>query len=157
MHKRSILFLIFFILSGCTPSYEQSRIEYPACAEPHFLTIFKEYSSVAPEDFAGKIKEIEESFSGLILSEDDRTLQHLRLAVLLSHYKNPRPDYQRALKELDLYLLSARDEDKAVLRSFQFFLREVIRLDREGKELKKKLELLKSLDIDIEKKRTKPR
>ncbi|MFN3740580.1 MAG: hypothetical protein ACK4TF_07915 [Thermodesulfovibrionales bacterium] len=110
-----------------------------------------------PENFAGRIKEIEESLSGITLSEEDRALQHLRLAVLLSHYKNPRPDYQRSLKELDLFFLSARDEDKAVLRNFQSLLKEVIRLDREGKELKKKLELLKSLDLDIEKKRVKPR
>lgn len=157
MYRKSILYFLLFLLSGCAPSHEPSRIEYPACVEPHILSIFKEYSSVMPEDFPWRIKEIEESFQGLTLSEEDRTLQHLRLAVLLSHYKNPRPDYQRALKELDLYLLSARDEDKAVLLSFQSLLKEVIRLDREGKELKKKLELLKSLDIDIEKKRTKPR
>ncbi len=170
MYNRYILLLLFLLLSGCIASREQPRIEYPACAEPYFLIVFKEYSSLKPEDFAWRIKQIEESLSGKALSEEDRTLLHLRLAVLLSHHKNPRPDYQRALKELDLFLLSVRDEsfpkdsqifwgtseDKAVLRNFQSLLKEIIRLDREGKELKKKLELIKSLDIDIEKKRIKP-
>lgn len=155
MHKRSILYFLFFILLGCPPSHETSRTEYPACMEAQFLTIFREYSSIMPEDFAREIKEIEES-SGITLSEEDKTLRHLRLAILLSHYKNPRPDYQRSLKELDIYLLSARYEDKAVLSNFQALLREIIRLEREEKELKMKLELLKSLDIDIEKKRVKP-
>jgi len=59
-----------------------------------------------------------------------------------------------------LYLSSADAERGEILLTFYSLLKEIAnlsrdiaRLDRDNRELKKKLELLKSLDVEIEKKR----
>lgn len=156
MLRKNFLLYIVLIFYGCTQSARPPQIECPQYMEPEFLIIYKEYSFIHPEDFAPKIKELEINLSKR-LSHRESGIYHLRLGILLSHPKNPRPDYQKALKELDLYLSHVREEDKIILETFQKLLKEIVRLDKESAELKKKLELLKSLDLDIEKKRIKPR
>ncbi|MCX7793514.1 MAG: hypothetical protein N2257_03780 [Thermodesulfovibrionales bacterium] len=160
MLRKNIFYVLLILLTGCTPSYEppviEPKKECPEHIEPNFLLIFREYAFIPPEEFGPKVKGLEALLSRKNLSDSDKGLYHLRLSILFSHFKNPKVDYNRALKELELYLLLSKDEDKLV----QFYLdllREIVRLDKEGKELRHKLELLKGLDLDIEKKRIKPR
>jgi outer membrane protein assembly factor BamD (BamD/ComL family) len=97
-----------------------------------------------------------------------RAKSHLELARLYSSHKNPNLDYQRALKELEMYLsLNPDDAETDEIQNLLAILRELDRvteenrksrqkvnqLTKENKELKASVKELKNLDIKIEEKR----
>ncbi|MEW6417958.1 MAG: hypothetical protein AB1480_07530 [Nitrospirota bacterium] len=84
----------------------------------------------------------------------DRAMIHLQLALLYSHYKNPTPNYHRALKELETYVSLDPEGGKAdVIQNWLTMLKEIVKLGRENEDMKEKLERLKYLDIELEKTR----
>jgi len=151
MHK--IIAGLLVLMMGCTvyaPGREQAQRPLPV-----FVAVFNEYKNIESDGIKEKILEIKED-----LKISNNPSLHLRLSILLCHYKNDKPDYQRALKELELYLSSADAEKEEILLSFYSLLKEIAnlssniaRLEKNNRELKEKLELLKSLDVEIEKKR----
>jgi len=151
MHK--IIVGLLVLMLGCmvhAPGPEQAQHPLPG-----FVAVFNEYRDIESDRIKEKIIEIKEA-----LKISNNPSLHLRLSVLLCHYKNDKHDYQYALKELELYLSSADAERGEILLTFYSLLKEIAnlsrdiaRLDRDNRELKKKLELLKSLDVEIEKKR----
>jgi len=95
---------------------------------------------------------------------------HLQMATLYSFYKNPELNYQRALKELEIYLsFNPADGGTDEIQNLLAILRELDRvneenkksrqkvnqLSKENKELKASVKELKNLDIKIEEKRKK--
>lgn len=81
-------------------------------------------------------------------------MAHLQLALLYSHYKNPTPNYYRALKELETYVSLDAEGGKAdVIQNWLKMLKEIVRLDRENMGMKEKVEQLQYLDIELEKSR----
>lgn len=110
------------------------------------VAVYKEYSSLNPQDFSFRIKEIETSLAA------DR-LSRLRLFILTSHPRNPKPDYQRALRELEAYISFADETEKEALNALLHILKKLNALSEENKVLNRKLELLKSLDVEIEKRK----
>lgn len=110
------------------------------------IAVYKEYSSLNPQDFSFRIKEIETSLAA------DR-LSSLRLFVLTSHPRNPKPDYPRALRELEAYMSFADETEKEALNALHHILKKLNALSEENKVLNRKLELLRSLDVEIEKRK----
>ncbi len=151
MHK--IIAGLLILTLGCmvhAPGPEHAQQPLPV-----FVAVFNEYRNIEPDRIKEKIIEIKET-----LKISNNPSLHLRLSILLCHYKNDKPDYQYALRELDLYMSSSDVEREEILLTFYSLLKEIAslsrdiaRLDRDNRELKKKLELLKSLDVEIEKKR----
>lgn len=118
------------------------------------------YADIAP---AAIPKEIAVLLSEVRKARNDKKtmLVHLQLAWLYGHYKNPLPQYSKALQELDEYL-SANPEygGDDLLQYWHRTLKEIGKLSRENKDLKEKMELLKGqveqlkhLDIEMEKRR----
>ncbi len=151
MHKIIAGLLVFMLGCMVRPSGPE-QAQHPL---PVFVAVFNEYRNIESDRIKEKIKEIKEA---LKISNDPSL--NLRLSILLCHYKNDKPDYQNALKELELYLSSSDAEREEILLTFYSLLKEIAnlsrdiaRLDKDNRELKNKIELLKSLDVEIEKKR----
>jgi len=83
-----------------------------------------------------------------------RAAIHLQLALLYSHYKNPAPNYRKALLEIEAYVSLEPEGGKAdVIQNWLAMLKEIIRLGRENKDMKEKIGQLQYLDIELEKSR----
>ncbi len=127
------------------------------------------YDIAVPDDIE---KEIESLSAGMIVysTDQERAQVHLKMALLYSHYKNPAPDYSRALEEMSTYTdldpggamtneilqfkqylatITAMQKDKKKLESA------VIQLRQDVDEMKESIEKLKSLDVMMEEKRRK--
>ena len=66
-----------------------------------------------------------------------QTKAHLQLAILHSSYKNPKPDYQRALDELKVYMFLDPDGGrKDEIQNLLAVLRELQRLEKENNKMK---------------------
>jgi hypothetical protein len=76
----------------------------------------EDFSTLRPEEFPAKIKQLEEiSQSDKSASVRTRALFYLALAHV--HYRNPSPDYSRAVQYLDKYIAlesKRRDSDEIV-------------------------------------------
>jgi tetratricopeptide (TPR) repeat protein len=110
--------------------------------------VFREdFSSLAPEEFSEKIKELEEiSQSHKNKAVRARALYYIALAHL--HYNNPSVDYSLALEYLDKYMAldpENKDKDevvvwKSTLLALEVSLRECEKLERSYAQLKQEYE-----------------
>jgi hypothetical protein len=139
--------------------------------QPRVLSI---HDVTQPDNFKREIQSL--NGQKKITSKDSERAQiHLNLAALHSHYKNPNPDYSRALKELKEYITLDPEGGKrtdiqnwlAILQTLKrerktkesFGLNnkklksEIDRLENEKKLMEETIEKLKHLDIRLEEKR----
>lgn len=138
----------------------------PQCVCKEFTSIQDEIKTSDMPSEANQLEEITKAHPEASV----RAKAHLKLAVWHSSYKNPNPNYQVALKELESYLkLNPSAANAEEVRQFFSILMEIDRITEENKkmklkidllmkenrEIKDKLEKLKSLDVDIEEKRKK--
>ena len=132
------------------------------------------YPVSRPEDFPREITRVEK----LTRYHPDpavRAKSHLRLAMLYLDYRNPHPDYLRALKELKQYVSMSPDGDKrdeaqtlVVLlsayenvlvendekrRANELLTEQNRALIRENRAFKETIKELKYLDLQLEEKR----
>jgi len=139
-----------------------------------FNVTYYEFESLQPSEFQNKI----ETLQGIIQKKPaapDAARAHIQLAFLYSHYRNPSPDYPRALGQLEKYAsLDPEGGKQAYVQDRLRMLKEIAaytvanedlkgkteqmkkeiaRLDKENTEMKEKLERLKYLDIELEEKR----
>lgn len=142
----------------------QPEPDLTATPEPEEETpldaVNQRYADITAEEIS---KEIATLLSAIRKSRTDRVdnSAHLQLAWLYGHHKNPSPQYLKALQELDEYLsLSPEYGHDDFLQNWHRTLKEVVRLSRENKDLREKaeqmkrtVEQLKHLDIEIEKRR----
>lgn len=122
---------------------------------------------LSPDDFTSEIARME-----AVAKEDPdlskRTQAHRRLAVLYSHYKNPAPNYLKALKELEAYIsLDPEQGKKDDIQNFLSLLKRIETLTKENQKakddyrktrdenqkLKETIENLKRLDVQHEKRK----
>ncbi len=108
--------------------------------------VFREdFSLLDPEDFPGKIKQLEEiakNHKSLYV----RTRALFYIALAHSHYNNPSPDYSKAIKYLDEYIVLDSDNKdideivawKSNLQALESSLREYEKLKRSYDELKQR-------------------
>ena len=110
--------------------------------------VFREdFSSLAPEDFPEKIKQLEEiSQNHKSMAVRTRALYYIALAHL--HYNNPSIDYSLALEYLDKYIaLDSENKDidevvawKSTLHALETSLREYEKLEKSCAQLKQEYE-----------------
>ncbi len=135
----------------------------PECATSREKTVVPP-PSLKPEQIANRI----EHYRKIAKEHGDlstRADAHLQLARLYSSYKNQRPDYEQALKELETYLSFNPEKGKYdELQNWMALLREIVRGDEENRKSKQKInqlakenrelrgavEQLKNLDIQME-------
>jgi hypothetical protein len=85
-----------------------------------------------------------------------RAKAHFQLALLYSSYKNPNPNYQQALKELEAYIsLNSSGKVSEEILNWLAILRELNKLIDENQKMKESVKQLKNLDIEIEEKKKK--
>lgn len=152
--KLLILLLALIMLSQCAGAHKEG---------------IPSYSKVKPDNLSNDIRRLEE----IVKNNTDSSMlaeAHFQLALLYSSYKNPNPNYQQALKELEAYIsLSPSGEVSEGIQNLLSILRELDKtiednkkikqqnslLIRESKELKESVEQLKNLDIKMEEKKKK--
>ncbi len=139
------VFLIAAILSSCT------YVGIKKDVNP-FL-IYAHYSELKAADFPKEIAKLE---SIIQKPEENSSLAAIRLnlSILHSHYRNPSPNYQKALKEFETFVsLDSTGGKTDLIQNWLAMLKEIVRLEKENKDFKDKVEKLKYLDIELEEKR----
>ncbi|HAM51736.1 MAG TPA: hypothetical protein DCP92_14025 [Nitrospiraceae bacterium] len=140
-----VIFWGVTLLSHCTPANVQK--------ETNLETFFQRYAEMKPGRFHKEIEQLQENAQKPLDSPASAPV-HLQLALLYGHHRNQAPNYSMALKELETYISLAPEEGKAeMIQNWLSLLKEIVRLDRENKEMKEKVEQLKDLDIELEKRR----
>lgn len=152
--KLLILLLALIMLSQCAGAHKEG---------------IPSYSKVKPDNLSNDIGRLEE----IVKNNTDSSMlakAHFQLALLYSSYKNPNPNYQQALKELEVYIsLNPSGEVSEGIQNLLSILRELDKiiednkkikqqnslLIRESKGLKESVEQLKNLDIKMEEKKKK--
>jgi len=140
--KQVIFFVIIGVLlsSGCCSLF---RAHGPA---PPLLR--EDFSLLNPKDFPMKIKQLEEvSQKHKSMSVRTRALFYIALAHM--HYRNPSPDYSKAVQYLDKYIaLDSDNKDideivawKSTLRTLDSSLQEYKKLERSYAQLKQQYDL----------------
>jgi tetratricopeptide (TPR) repeat protein len=145
MKQRAINRLIFFVLmavvlsSGCCSLFRALGLSPPVFRE--------DFSMLDPQDFPEKIKQLEEiSQNHKSVSVRTRALFYIALAYM--HYNNPSPDYPKALKYLDEYIVLDSDNKdideivawKSTLLALETSLREYEKLEQSYAQLKQEYE-----------------
>jgi hypothetical protein len=111
-------------------------------------SVFREdFSLLDPEDFPGKIKQLEE-ISQNHKSMSVRTRAHFYVALACLHYNNPSPDYAKALAYLQEYIVLDSDNKdidgivvwKSTLQTLSSSLLEYEKLERSYAQLKQEYE-----------------
>lgn len=121
--------------------------------EANIETISLHYADLKPSHFHNEIERLQEA-APKTQHPAARALLHLRLALLFAHHRNQAPNYSLALKELETYVSLAPEGGKAeIIQDWLSLLTEIVRLETENKEMKEKMEQLKDLDIELEKRR----
>lgn len=145
MKQASLEKTIFLIIitglffSGCS-----SHIIEPVVIPPIFKV---DFSELDPEEFPEKIKQLED-IAQSHESMSVRASANLYIALALIHYKNPLPDYSRAIKYLNEYI--ALDQDNERIDEVMIWISVLRDLDssiREYDDLKKNYELLKQENV----------
>ena len=156
-----LLFLLGLIMSGCAVINQPEEDGY-------FYPVSR------PEDFPREISRVQK----LTRYHPDpavRAKSHLQLALLYMDYRNPNPDYLRALKELKQFVSMSPDGDKrdeaqtliVLLSAYENVLLENDQkrranellteqnkiLIRENRAFKETIKELKYLDLQLEEKR----
>lgn len=143
--KYLFVFSLSAILSSCT------YVGIKKDVNP-FL-IYAHYSELKSSDFPKEIAELEAIVQK---PEGNSNLADLRLtlSILHSHYRNPSPNYQKALKEFEMFVSLDNAGGKTdLIQNWLAMLKEIVRLEKENKDFKDKVEKLKYLDIELEEKR----
>ncbi len=132
---------------------------------------YYEYGNLRPSDFQNEIERLQKFVQKT--SETPETAKaRLQLAFLYSHYRNPSPDYSRALEQLEKYVRSEprggkQDYVQNWLRMLKEIsaavavtddlkgkleqtIKEAARIEKENAGMKEKLEQLKHLDVELE-------
>lgn len=122
----------------------------------------------APTDFPAEIARLQQVADSYSSGATIQTMPHLELALLYSHYKNPHPDYDKAIEELETFIfLDATHGNSEQVQNFYNMLKQlqeaknqnkdmrasVQLLSEENQRLKQTLEELKKLDRQVEGKR----
>ncbi|MGE5894338.1 MAG: hypothetical protein ACM34I_09810 [bacterium] len=108
---------------------------------------------VKPRSFSGEIKRLE-NIVQKHGDSSDRAEAYLQLSSLYASYKNPAPDYQRALKSLEACIaLQPSFAKSAEIENWLAVLRELNRMYKEYNDMKDTVEKLQHLDIKMEEKR----
>lgn len=158
--KIAVSLSIILFLTGC------HQVIQPRGLSMHDIT--------HPDNFKGEIQSLNEH-AKTTSNDSERAKIHLKLAALYSHYKNPNPDYSRALKELEEYIALNPEGGKrtevqnwlAVLHTLKRERKtkerlelnnrklksEIDRVENEKKLMEETIEKLKHLDIRLEEKR----
>jgi outer membrane protein assembly factor BamD (BamD/ComL family) len=105
--------------------------------------LLEDFSLLRPEDFPEKIKQLE-AISQNDKSQSVRTRALFYIALAHMHYKNPSPDYSKAVQYLDKYIaLESNRQDidelvawKSVVQTLDSSLREHEKLERSYAQLK---------------------
>jgi chromosome segregation ATPase len=119
--RRSFLFVIpFFFLTSCNLKYTPKTGEDYSQETSHLEKMMQDYgdASVAANS-------------------------HLQLAWLYAHYKNPKKNYKKALKEFDTYLSLAPDGARIdEIQNWLSILRALERSENDQVKMRERLELL---------------
>ncbi|RJQ44414.1 MAG: hypothetical protein C4538_10290 [Nitrospiraceae bacterium] len=164
--KIIILFALTVMLAQCAQRTLRNEFVYN--------TVHYEYASLQPAEFQKEIERLKGS-AQKTQAPPDAAQPHIKLAFLYSHYRNPLPDYYRALEHLRMYASLDPEGGKQVyVQNWLAILREIailgsanqdqkekaeqmkkdiVRIEKENAEMKEKLEKLKHLDIELEQKR----
>lgn len=135
---------------------------------------YYEYEGLRPADFQNEIGRLQR-FLQKTPDSPDAAKAHIQLAFLYSHYRNPSPDYYRALEQLTQYasldpggsrqasvqnwfrmlqeITAAVSVNEDLKGKAEQMKKEIARLEKENAEMREKLEQLKHLDIELEQKR----
>ena len=147
-----VLLSALIILSQCAPVYKEAAPPLPGVKAEKMSDDVERLEEIADKDSDPSV----------------RAKAQLRLAKLYSSHENPRPNYQQALKRLEMYLSFNPAEGEAdEMQDWLALLRELVKehdelrkakqtmsqLAKENKELKDTVEGLKNLDIKMEEKR----
>lgn len=141
MKRRAVNKVIFLVIMAVLLSSGRcSLFRALGLAPPVFR---EDFSLLAPEDFHGKIKQLEE-IAQSHKSEHVRTRAVFYIALAHMHYNNPSPDYSKALKYLDEYIaLDSDNKDideivawKSTVLTLDSSLREYEKLERDYAQLK---------------------
>lgn len=136
IHQVIFLVMIIALLS----SGNCSLFRTPGPAQP---LLREDFSLLRPEDFPEKIKQLEDtSQHDKDISVRTRALFYIALAHM--HYRNPSPDYSKAVQYLDKYIAlesNRKDIDefmawKSVVQILDSSLREYEKLKRSNAQLK---------------------
>lgn len=141
--------------------------------ESHFDTVNYEYRGLQPAEFQKEIEWLKARAQEPQGANSSMT--HLRLAFLYSHYRNPVPEYGKALEHLRTYeSIGPKSGGNGFVQNWLGMLKEIARLgasnqesrekaeqlkkeiariEKENAEAKEKLEKLKYIDIELEQKR----
>lgn len=123
-------------------------------------TVLREdFSLLAPEDFAAKIKQLEEiSQNHESMSVRTRAIFYIALGYM--HYNNPSPDYSKAAQYLDKYIALEPDNPdideivawKFVVQTLDSSLREHEKLEKSYAQLKQQYERSNKNRVSLNKK-----
>lgn len=144
MKKLALLIIFTFscslILISCMLNVRQT---------PTNLTdIFRSYSPLSRKDFL-KEKAYLENLAEKGNPVDEEI--YLRLAAIYVHSNNPNPNYSRALKSIESFIkMNPEAGEMGEIKSFVAILREIVKLEKENKDLNEKIKKLEILDIKIE-------
>lgn len=118
-----------------------------------------DFSTLRPEDFPAKIKQLEEiSLHDKSVSVRNRALFYIALAYV--HYKNPSPDYLQAVQYLDKYIaLESHRKDgdeivawKSVVQTLDASLQQHEKLKKDYAQLKQQYDsAAKNRDLSAKK------
>ena len=135
-HQAACLVLVGILLSSGSCSLFRNQ-------EPASPPLQEDFSLLAPEAFPQKIKQLED------ISQYDKNLSTRTRALFLialahMHYKNPSPDYPKAVQYLDKYIALKSDKKdidemvawKYTLQALDSSLREQGQLEKSYAQLK---------------------
>lgn len=128
---------LILLMSTAQCALKNFQADYP------FYVIYYEYDNLHPSVYQ---KEVEKLQGMVQTSREPVTLAkaHLRLAFLYSDYRNPAPDYDSALKELEAFISLDPSGGKQIhFQNWLRLLKEIAETERGNKDLKEKLEQLK--------------
>ena len=117
--KPTVIMAVILIFSGCAHLTNSGK--NPSTAPG---------PSVANDQFAREIVELND-----VVQQNSNPTKvikaHLELAQLYSNYKNPRRNYQKALKHLKVYSASTDSAENDETRNWMAALKEIDRLSKE--------------------------
>ncbi len=147
--KRIFELCAILLLLALTPQCTQTSVR----KDTKFYTIHTLYEGLKYPDFPKEIARLQ-AVAEKTQDMSGRAVTHLQLALLYSHYKNPAPNYHKALMEIETYVSLEPEGGKAdVIQNWLTMLKEIIRLGRENKNIKENIEQLQYLDSELEKSR----
>ncbi|MBI5057296.1 MAG: hypothetical protein HZB61_11850 [Nitrospirae bacterium] len=113
-------------------------------------TLYAEYRTLKSAGFQKEIEWLLEA-AKKPTDGDFAVNAHLKLAFLFSHYRNPAPDYPRALNELKTFeSQNPKYGRDGFIKNWRRMLEEIVRLSGRNEELKDQAERLSEGISDIE-------